>query len=443
MDKIKAVFFAGVFVAIIYILNSIKNIKKFSIVTIVLIIMEEVMPLTIWACIILEMIGRLPGECDRLVDLYKCLQLNTIHIMDGFYIIWGMILTIVLFLIESCNICWYGIRFRKIIKMSIDEKALWIGAGEYMLLCPVVCATEMREMQLTCLLCIVWSFIAFLAITFYIVYKTRPKNVRKLIRKESIERFKDIVEDEDTKYMQMKLGKLLAVSMIMNTDYDDSEDIDELIAVLREIFDAIKKEDVRKSAVIKRVIIMNWVDWIVDRSGVGTKHQRERTTYILRMLWGKIKPENKAQEKAEDVEEQIELALGLLLPLFQREVEATNQIFISVWIETREMGFSLILYLLLYAEFQHIDYLKKFPKKYSEIVETIGFDRAEFKRQCSMWNSQLAWRFWMSWAMYKDGSNNLGLSSFEKFRMDINSIARSSIPVLQTYTMQEAWKGVK
>lgn len=393
-----------------------------------------------------------PGHinCDFIVSEYAFIEeffvKESSHIMDGFCLLWGMSITVVLFLLESGNTYWYGMRLKRIIRAMLYKPVLMAGAVEYILLCPVTYIMEVKERYKTCLWCIVLTFLVFTLIPLYTIHITRKKTINSLILKDSVNELQNVISRRKNSYTQMKLQQLLVSSMIVNTVYEDSQEVEQLIVIIQGMFSTEKIDMVISNTVFDHVTVMTWVEQIVEQSGFHTEQERERTIYILKRLWEVIREEIQSEELDEEERRYkfLSYAVEILLPVFYREEEITNRIFISVWANMKEVYFKVLPYLFLYAEFCYKDCQQEFFEKYYHIISDIRINREKLKAECRLWRNdkgfkerQIAREFWIAWAFYRDGSNNIGLTAFHKFCDDIEMISQDNIAALRTYTMKK------
>lgn len=393
-----------------------------------------------------------PGHinCDFIVSEYAFIEEFFIeersHIMDGFCLLWGMSITVVLFLIESGNTYWYGLRFKRIIRAMLYKHALILGAVEYILLCPVTYIMEVKERYKTCLWCIILTFLVFTAIPFYTIHITRKKTINSLILRESARELQNVIDMKKNSYTQMKIQQLLVSSMIVNTIYEDSQEVEQLVVIMQGMFRDKKIDVIICNTIFNHVTVMTWVEQIIEQSGFHTEQERERTIYILKRLWEVIKEEIQSEELDEETQRYklLSYAVEILLPVFYREEEITNRIFFSVWANMKEVYFKVLPYLFLYAEFCYKDCQQEFFEKYYHIIFDIKADREKIKAECRLWKKgvdhkerQIAREFWIAWAFYRDGSNNIGLTAFNKFCDDVEMISQDNIAALRTYTMKK------
>lgn len=412
-----------------------------------------VLEIAFFVCtVIMAIMEFTPGHvnCDFIVSKYALLEeffvKKSSHIMDGFCLLWGMSITVVLFLIESGNTYWYGMRLKRIIRAMLYKPVLLIGAVEYILLCPVTYIMEVKERYKTCLWCIILTFVVFTAVPLYTIHITRKKTINNLILSESVRELQDMIGRKKNSYTQMKLQQLLVSSMIVNTIYEDSQEVEQLVVIIQGMFREKKIDAVISNTFFDHVTVMTWVEQIVEQSGFHTEQERERTIYILKRLWEVIREEIQSEESDEEKQRYklLSYAVEILLPVFYREEKITNRIFISVWANMKEVYFKVLPYLFLYAEFCYKDCQQEFFEKYYHIISDIKFSREKLKAECRLWRReadseerQIAREFWIAWAFYRDGSNNIGLSNFNKFCDDVEMISQDKIAALRTYTMKK------
>lgn len=383
------------------------------------------------------------SSCETLRDIYKIIKAffsdnEVSYMMDAFCLIWGMLITIILFLFEFGNSCWYGVRFKYLIRLAFGEWVLFLGGVEYFLICPVVYYAEVNNLWITCFWGIFCTFLAFGIVPLFAVYITRQKKIERLLQVETLKKINKRNEQISVEYIQMLLKSLPIFAVINHLEYENVREINHLVETFGWLFQKIYIEAVDGSKVFRHVGIMTWVDQVIDGSRIDTKQHEERTIYILRRLWEKIVFEVNKKYPADCFDKDqllLECMVEFFLPVFYRSKKEMNLVFISLWSDI-ENGYKALPYLLLYVEFSYYDCLVEFSEESYCIADCIKLRRKELYCQLE-WDETLAFKLWISWAVYKSKGNNLGLIFFLKFKKDVDNISQNELLKLRTYTMRK------
>lgn len=403
-------------------------------------------------------------------------------IMDTFSLIWGISLTIVLFLFETGNQYSYGITLKNIVNFSFKRPTLVLGLLLYFVLCPLAYIFESNKCYLACIWCVLCVFCGVLTILLFIVSKTRTVSIKKQIKEATRNQLqKEYEKQKDSGYTfsRSKADSMAITMMIEHLDYSDASAIDTMQDVVADLLTDEIVIDAMSSTAFEHILVMVWVNRIIERSGIERSFERRRTMDILLRLWDKIsrKIEEKYVERSLEIPpplrcwDNINLkkekkltsiqkyqkrickvirkdqlcimyAVEVLIPLLERGDSNGQKVFENVWIGMSECRREVVPYLLLYLEYNHCFYSKS--SEYYKIAESYNIQNTLFTLYQGhfSWDAKLGLSFWLGWNEYDEINGTVGLREFNMFREDLQRLRDGSQKQFKTFTLQYlCWKG--
>lgn len=388
-------------------------------------------------------------------------QSNNGYIMDAFSLIWGMTITLVLFLMEFHNTYWYGVTLRNIVNLSFNKSVLILSAIVYILLCPLVYFAENFNFFVMALWGIICTFFIFIMVPICIFYVTGKNKIIELLNRSTISQMrKKVREENDTsvgigifeKYtvtgqsrkkdgIQMELEELSITSMIEHLEYEDIAEIRKLLETLADLFVNWDVLGLIQNTEYEHAVIMFWADKIITKSGTETDYQCKRTLYIVGKLWEEVTESIlKITDKCKDTNERETLMMSclveILVPLIGQETKQSERVFWGVWKKIRYYRPQVLLYLLLYMEYLHYERINfSFQNSY-RLLDKVYLNREELEAECKIWNKDLALEFWLCWTALWSSDCNIAVSFFMDFYRDIENIASGDMSKVRTLTMR-------
>lgn len=333
------------------------------------------------------------------------------HLIDAFGLVWGLALSLILFTLEFYNTSWYGVTLKRLIRISGIEKAEYAAAIIfYILLCPIVYVTEVSGNYIITVWGICCTYLFFIGIPTSFLAITRRGYVIKILKEASKKLIAKRQEDKG-KDMIREIENLPVTDMIRNLNYEDAEEVESLLDVITEIFEGVEKNPQTKSVSYEYLLLLFWAEKITEKSGHDSAYEQKQTAAIMGKVWERLS----AKLEGNDCNrKKTGAAIQILIPLLEY-----NWIFVSVWERLYGYKTRTVLYFYLYEAFKNVYWdeeageCKNLPRLHHELL----------KEECTFWDPDLAWRLWISWTIYWNKGNNLGISQFLSFSERIERIA--------------------
>lgn len=391
------------------------------------------------------------------------------HLMDSFCLVWGMTITIVLFLLEMRDECWHGIRLKTLVGISFKKSTLVLTSTFYILLCPIVYFAETYRLYTTALFGIGVTFIAFLAVPLYVLNQTRGVKVKQVLIWESTEKLrKMILEDREVSesreteswrwkecgrkkkndgsankaekkygYIQRELEVLPITSMIEHVDYEDDADVKDLIDTLLGIFQEYDLHDLIQNSVYAHGILTTWMKRILEKIDISTRWGQDCFGYIIAIFWSELYNTMSQKLGGEELRRcMLGYRVECLTPLIRDGSQYASIIFDLVWRQSGEIQPYMICYLFLYAEFRYHECSGILSRDFQNIIDEIQISRYSLRKSSALWDKKLALEFWMSWTEFRDERSNLVMAEFLDFCQDMDYIEKNEMERVRTYTMR-------
>lgn len=358
------------------------------------------------------------------------------YIMDAFALIWGMTITVLLFFLELRNSYWYGVTLKRIIILTFDKTTIAFASILYIVLCPLVYLGQLNGCYVSTLWGIMCTQAAFIALPIFLLCATRKKSIVKLLQVSTMEQF-CLIHTDACDSILMGLERLPITDMIKHANYENSIDIEQLLSTLEQLSSKKGILELIQNTVYEHVVIMLWAERIIEKSGVESAHQRDRTIYIMKKFWGKLMISTE-ESTALAEEKRMSCSIEILLPLLKHNTREAEMAFEKILIAYDEMRYKIMIYLLLYLEFLHCDN----PLEVNLLInpslwDIICIDFMTLQRECAIWNRNLALEFWLNWKNFQDSHNDTAISYFLDFCKDVDYIAQGRMNEINTYTMRK------
>lgn len=366
----------------------------------------------------------------------KVCDFQSNYIIDAVATIWGFIITISLLLVEYKDSHWYGVSLKRIANLTFIKPVRYIAVALYALIFPLIIILSLYKYYCTAswlIACLTGSFILLPVFVLKITSKTC---IIKCLGDSTIEQFEILcLQKKDN--LQMELEKLPITDMIEHVNYDDIVDVEQLLNTLENLLIKNGMLEMVKNTVYEHVVLMMWTDRIIEKSGIGTYRQCDRTAYILKGFWHKLFADaNNAHDSLKMLSCSIEILVPLLKYNTQGAVGVINRV-IKILGDNRYYN---MIYLLMYLEFIYcynpmgcnLDLGK-------DLCHIICVDRKTLIRQCKLWDRTYAVKFWISWCRYRGLYENISLTEFIDFSSDINYLSQNNTDQIKTYVMKSVF----
>lgn len=377
------------------------------------------------------------------------------YIMDAFSIIWSMTITVFLLFIEMQNTHWYGVTLKRIIKLTLDKITIFGISILYIVLFPAVYIAEARKLYFLLLWGIVCTLAAFVLLPVVVLSATSKKQIIKLLNHSTIEQFHSMINefekrmallDSEKKWkdinIAIELEKLSITDMIGHVNYEDTVDVEQLLNTLADLFIDKRILNQIQDTIYEHIVIMMWTDKIIEKSGLESYQQRNRTLYIIMSFWEKL--QNSIQDTVPSAQNEASCFIELLLPLLRRGTAEAESILDKLLAAYIEMKPRVMVNLLLYLEFLHCNNRRGLEEEISfTAMTTICTDLITLQKACAAWDREEALEFWMSWASFRNLWNDTEISYFLDFSKDVKYIAQNRMYKINTYTMRKIKVGME
>lgn len=355
-------------------------------------------------------------------EFFKCLfryvsvlQKNSLEdLKDMMEIVWGIAITITIFMLEISNQYRYGISLKTIVNYSLMRGTVFVGMAGYLMLYPLMFVAVEFSMKCMALWCAGAAIVTFgfaLAFSLLIFRKT---SVIKLLISLTIGRIKKFNKRVKNGIINLhsQIDSLPVTDFIIHINYDNAEETRCLVWVLSTVFGCIRaKKGEDDFSMIDMTILTAWSAHIIYKSGIATEEEQSRTTRLLVEIYRKLPADNR-----------MVYVVQMLIPFVEMKdsegIEVMRR-FLRGIIEDEP---TIILYLLLYTEYRYwfvydriVEWFYiggQYPWKWIESILT-GEEKMD---------RNLAWCFWKSWRFYNTYDGQMGLDHFYAFCQDTEQL---------------------
>lgn len=349
-------------------------------------------------------------------------------LIDGFAILWGMPVTLILFALGFHNTYAYGVKVKRILELTFNSSCIYAMFFEYASVCPISYIFIARHEYLVVMWSMVYTYIVFLSVIFFLLYHANPKRIVRLLvdcTKQEIYKSFDKTKIHDG-YWQHKIDAFPISDMIAHTDYSDTSDVDYMLNSLKKVFtEDGKKQKSQTSPNYEHVVIFAWMERILHKSGASTAWEKKRTLFLFQKMW----------EDVFNPKKKISYYIQLFLPLLDNIEEDTWDIVFPLW-EKYGKYENMLPYILLYIEFLRIE--RKSDLFYSSVrlMSVFTQNTETFVNECRKWEHQLAVNLWISWCFFRDNGQRLWIWGFNEFETDVIKIANGKTKEVITWAMR-------
>lgn len=352
------------------------------------------------------------------------------YLMEGFGIIWGLAMSLILAVFEFSGASWYGITLKRLFLLSKERRReCIILLVFYALLYPIVYISESREFYLVTAAGICCTFLLFIGIPLLFLLMVRRKHIISVLGMSTKTQIQMDMKLKDLK-IRRRFENLPITDMIRHLDYENAVETESLLDLMLEIFR--KRDDGVKTAdtPYEYLLLLFWLEKIVEKSGTDSRYKEEQTAVIVGELWERLQKEWEDSGRGGEAERdrRIIYALHILIPLLEYD-----WIFISVWTRFYEYRPRTVTYLLLYEEFKNTYW----GERHTPFIDSLCPNYEWLRKESLFWDEELAWKLWIGWTNYWDKGNNAELFRFFAFRDDMNKIANGNFWAIRTYSMKK------
>lgn len=331
-------------------------------------------------------------------------------LQDMMEIIWGIAITITIFMLEISNQYRYGISLKTVVNYSLMRGTVFLGMAGYLMLYPLMYVAVKLSMKCTALWCAGAAIATFGSALAFILLIFRKRSVRKLLVSLTIAKIRKLDKSADKEILNLhsQIDSLPVTDFMIHINYDNAEETRCLVEVLSTVFCSIRaKKDDNDRSMIDMTLLTAWSTHIIYKSGTATEEEQSRTTRLLVELWRKLPEDNK-----------IAYTVQMLIPFVEMKDNAGVEIMCRFLRIIRQDEPVIMLYLLLYTEYRYwfvydriLEWFyigERYLRKWIESILT-GKEKPD---------RELAWCFWKSWRFYNMYDGQFGFDHFYAFCQD-------------------------
>lgn len=352
----------------------------------------------------------LPFSWQKFLDVDMFPGMSIKDLQDMVEIVWGMAITITIFMLGISNQYRYGISLKTVVNYTVSSVPLFIGAAGYLMLYPLMFFAVHLSLKCTAIWCTVTTLLTFgMALTFSIsIFK--KKSVRKLLIDLTNQRIKSLSKALENQVFNIhsKIDSFPITDFILHIDYKNAEETRCLIDTLSEVVKTSRADrGVEELNVADMTLLTTWVGHIIYQSGTGTEKEKARTIRILTELWKKLPRKNRLYDTVQ-----------MMIPFIDMKndtgMEMMGRFFRIISLDSA----ALIMYLLLYMEYRYWFEDQRIPE-WICIRNMHGRIWMEdvFRGKAAL-DKEIAWIFWRSWILYNSYDGQIGLEYFYIFCED-------------------------
>ena len=357
-------------------------------------------------------------ESELLKCLYRyvsVLQKKSLEdLQDMMEIVWGIAITITIFMMEISNQYRYGISLKTVVNYSLMRGTVFVGMAGYLMLYPLMFVAVELSMKCMALWCAGATIVTFGSALAFSLLIFRKKSVRKLLVSLTIEKIRKLDKRAEKEIINLhsQIDSLPVTDFMIHINYDNAEETRCLVEVLSTVFCSIRSKKVEDGlSMIDMTLLTAWSTHIIYKSGTATEEEQSRTTRLLVELWRKLPEDNR-----------IVYTVQMLIPFVEMKDNVGIEImcrFLRIIIQDESV---IMLYLLLYSEYRYwfvydrilewFNIGEQYPWKWIESILT-GAEKLD---------RELAWCFWKSWRFYNMYDGQIGLDHFYAFCQDAEHV---------------------
>lgn len=368
---------------------------------------------------------------------------DTKDIQNLFEVIWGVAITIVIFMIELGGTYIYGITFKWIIEKKIGD-SFGIFCIGYLLLCPGMFIFTNLDFKITSLWILIIAFGSLLAIIHFSFKNTRVDAVRSLIKFDTRKCILDSSESQVKKYgIKNFVDALILSEMIEHVDYNNTEDTWYLLNLIQEITcdKEIKVKQARNK--MSNSFITCWVSRIIAKIGLSGNMEKQKVIDLFYKLYYIF-----AYNEHVDDKELQSYTLQILIPFIRINTEDSIETMLGLWRNIESINKfevtnkfeptnSLTEALLFYTHFHMCCVNEKVSNWVKTDDKFLKQKLEELMNGKIMWDSSWARSKWSEWCQFDCKRSNIKLEALNDFEYDIRCMKAQRIVLPKTKLLQE------
>ena len=234
-------------------------------------------------------------ESELLKCLYRyvsVLQKKSLEdLQDMMEIVWGIAITITIFMMEISNQYRYGISLKTVVNYSLMRGTVFVGMAGYLMLYPLMFVAVELSMKCMALWCAGATIVTFGSALAFSLLIFRKKSVRKLLVSLTIEKIRKLDKRAEKEIINLhsQIDSLPVTDFMIHINYDNAEETRCLVEVLSTVFCSIRSKKVEDDlSMIDMTLLTAWSTHIIYKSGTATEEEQSRTTRLLVECFRKI-----------------------------------------------------------------------------------------------------------------------------------------------------------
>mgnify|MGYP006067302563 FL=1 len=177
-------------------------------------------------------------ESELLKCLYRyvsVLQKKSLEdLQDMMEIVWGIAITITIFMMEISNQYRYGISLKTVVNYSLMRGTVFVGMAGYLMLYPLMFVAVELSMKCMALWCAGATIVTFGSALAFSLLIFRKKSVRKLLVSLTIEKIRKLDKRAEKEIINLhsQIDSLPVTDFMIYINYDNAEETRCLVEVL-------------------------------------------------------------------------------------------------------------------------------------------------------------------------------------------------------------------
>lgn len=343
-------------------------------------------------------------------------------IIDAFYIVWGAVITIAIFLIEISGTYQYGINLRGIIGLFWDRDFLKKSEIFYLILFPLEffsCVNGFRVLSL-------WGLcVAFCGLIFVIGFVqryTKRAKVQELILEKTKEELLKMNQEESICQI---IDALPVTDMLVHIDYSNAYDQKMLANVLVEILTDKNIFQNTAQSSLRNIILMVWGRWMLASTSIQTEGEKECILNMFCDIWKELLRSDNKEIIQE--EQRISYSLQLLIPFIDLQSEDGSSLLIRLWKRMNTYKSQVLIYLLLYSEFRYW-FVDGKPQKWTKEKDyDLAMELNQLRKGHFIWEEDLGRKLWIDWGWCNGARGDIGIKQFYSFCKSLEQLADGGV----------------
>lgn len=364
----------------------------------------------------------LPWRKRQLLEIVLGIVFDLDSVLPAFVELWGISITIMIFVIEIARNMKYGITLKRIAIIELGKTHVFILASFYLLLYPIAYVSYYMGKENTLVACWIVTLLGLMGTLFFCVLETRSKAIRKVLKENTIRTLKkNAKNNKEQQSIQNKIDSLSVTDIMLNTDYTNKEERDNITNMIKDILIDSEVSNSMHENRMENVILMNWCDRICSKFAVGDDRQKEILIRYIGNVLNELEKSGEENEKntnkniKENKYRSVLYSVQVLVALVRFNNPDMNEVMIQIWKRISTYKTECILYLLLYTEHHYwfvdnklLNWLESSNRDLTLIFNQISKGNATF-------DYEQAVMFWTSWTDYDSEKNEMGLNYLMNF----------------------------